>query len=399
MITEVSIKLTEDYCGKCGICYSICPSEALSLDVNKGELKIDIEKCQVCGICASACPSSAIELAYYDYKSLINYIEKQKVTLKTKNLVIMCRGSSPPSCEILDILKEQNVNKFISLRLPCVGRLPTEFYLKAFTIGINKIIVVQCEEDFCRFEKGSKINIRRVLLLQTLLEQFGYERDILTIIKSSLKAVYDTDECIGCDKCESICPYDAIEAQPFSTPQINLEKCTGCGACALVCPYLAMQLKGFEYESLSQMIQRHKAKIEELKVKGVSPIVLVFCCQWAEFSALDYARDGFVRENVIIVEIPCFNALDPYQVLEALTSGFDGVLAIVCSEEDCKLKEGRDTAERNTLALKRVLNNLNLADRFEVCINSPRYTSDFDSKLESFITKISSLPDMVAVYK
>ncbi len=393
-VLERAIKLNEDQCGKCQLCYSICPFEAISLDTNTGLVIIDIEKCQVCGICASICPSDAIESAYYDYKSLTDYVREQMKALETKTLVIMCRGSSPPSCEILDVLKEQNVRGFVPLRTPCVGRLSTEFYLQALLLGINKIIAVQCDADFCRFDKGSEINTRRVLLLRALLKQLGFGSDVLTIIKNPLKAVYDTEKCVGCDKCEFICPYKAIEAQPLATPQINFEACKGCGACALVCPHLAIQLKGFEYQPSSQAIQKYRAEVEKLKVNGISPVVLVFCCQWAEFSALDRGRDGFVRENAIIVEIPCYKGLDPVQVLEALRSGFDGVLAIVCSEEDCKLKEGRETAERNVSALRKVLAKLDLAERFEICTASPRYIGDFDSKLESFIAKIASLLKM-----
>jgi coenzyme F420-reducing hydrogenase delta subunit/Pyruvate/2-oxoacid:ferredoxin oxidoreductase delta subunit len=391
MISEAeAIRLDEDRCSKCRTCYSICPFEAISLDSDTGGMKIDAEKCQVCGICASVCPSSNIEIAYYDYQSLVDQLETQKEALKLDTLVIMCRGSSPPSCEILDVLKEQNVREFIPLRVPCVGRISPEFYLKALAIGIKKIIAVQCEEDFCRFKKGSEINIRRVAGLQILLDQLGYGK-VLTIIKNPLQAVYDTKKCVGCDKCEFICPYNAIEAQPLATPQINFEKCQGCGACALVCPHLAIQLNGFEYDRLSQTIRNYKVEAEKLKSEGISPIVLVFCCQWAEFSALDRVRNGFLRENAAIVEIPCFNGLDPSQVLEAFTSGFDGVLAIICSDEDCKLSEGREAAKRNISALEIVLKKLNLANRFEVCPSSPRYLGDFDSKLDSFIAKISSL--------
>ena len=390
-VLERAIKLSEEQCGKCGLCYSICPFEAISLDTNTGLVMVDIEKCQVCGICASICPAGAIESAYYDYKSLTGYVREQMKALETKTLVIMCRGSSPPSCEILDVLKEQNVRGFIPLRIPCVGRLSAEFYLQALLLGINKIIAVQCDADFCRFKEGSQINTRRVLLLRALLKQFGFGSDVLTIIKNPLKAVYDTGKCVGCDKCEFICPYKAIKAQPLATPQIDIEACKGCGACALVCPHLAIQLKGFEYQPSFQVIQKYGAEAERLKAAGISPVILVFCCQWAEFSALEQARNRFVRENAIIVEIPCYNGLNPMQVLEALRSGFDGVLVIACSEEDCKLKEGRKIAERNVSALRKVLDKLDIAERFEICTASPRYIGDFDSKLESFIAKIASL--------
>ncbi len=318
---SILIEVNEDRCSKCGLCYSICPFEAILVEENTGRLRIDTEQCQLCGICVSIRPSLSIEIAYYNYNSLVSYVKEQAEALQTKTLVIMCRGSSPPSCEMADVLKEQSVSEFIPLRVPCVGRLDPQFYLKALTLGINKIIAIQCDEDSCRFKKGSEINTRKVKGLQILLEQLEYGGDTLTLIKNTQKAVYDTEKCVGCDKCEYTCPYGAIEVLPFATPQINFDECKGCGACALVCPHLAMQIKNFEYETIFQKVEGYKSKVEELKVKGVSPLTLVFCCQWAEFPALDNRRDGFFRENIAIVEeVPCFNGLDPAYVLQASRS-------------------------------------------------------------------------------
>ncbi len=393
MIQEaVAIKLNEDYCSKCGLCCAVCPFEAISLDANTGKVEIDAEKCQFCGMCASTCPSLAIELAYYDEKALINHVREQREALGTGTLVAMCRGSSPPSGEILDVLKEQNVKEFIPVRVPCVGRLsPGSFYLKALSVGINKIVAIQCDRSSCRYKRGSEINIRRLQVLRVVLEQLGYKGEVLTILENPLKAVYATEKCVGCDKCEFICPYGAIEAQPFATPQVDLEACKGCGACAIVCPHIAIQLQGFEYEPSSQAIQEYGVEARKLKASGTSPIVLVFCCQWAEFSTLDHIENGFIRPNVMIAPIPCFNALDPVHVLDALVSGFDGVLAVVCRDEDCKLDEGRGMAEDNLLALERTLERLNLRERFEILKTSPRYVGSFDTELDSFVLKISSL--------
>jgi len=391
---EAAVKVIEDSCSRCKLCYSVCPFEAISLNTDTGEVRIEADKCQVCGICSSTCPSSAIEMAYYSYESLTDYLKEQSKTSNRKALVIMCRGTSSPSCEIPDVLKEQNLSEFIPLRVPCVGRLSPEFYLQALNIGIDKIIAIQCEEDFCRYKKGSEINMRRVMALQVFLEQFGYGKDVLKIIKNRFKAVYDTEKCVGCDKCEFICPYDAIEIQSFSTPQVT-EICKGCGACAVVCPHSALQVRGFEYETSVQMIQNYKAKVQEKKAKGISPVVLAFCCQWAEFAALDSSNDGFFRENAVVIEIPCLSKLDPVQILQALRSGFDGVLAFGCAEDDCKFKEGREIAEQNITVLQKVLDRLNFSDRFEVYYGSPRYVGEFNLALSSFITKVSTLTERV----
>jgi len=388
---EVAVKINDDYCGRCTICYSVCPFEAISRNENTGEVKIDIEKCQVCGICSSACPVSAIETIYYNVDELTRYVEGKMNELESRNLVLTCRGSSPESCELVEMLQKLNVKDFIPLRLPCVGRVPTEFLMKALAKGVKKIVAIRCEEDFCRFKKGSKTNAHRFLLAKNILKQLGFEEDTLTVLEASKKAEYDTEKCVGCDKCTFICPYGAIEAKPWATPEINFDVCVGCGACALVCPHLAIQLKGFEYDSITQQIKNQIAKIKSGKSKGLKPAILVFCCSWAEFSALDDVRKGSVPENVVLMEIPCAKGLDPVHVVQALNHGFDGVLAVTCSKEDCKLEEGKEIAERNIAALKKVLQKQRLSERFEHCVSSPRHPKDFDLKLEFFMKKIASL--------
>jgi len=391
---RVAIKINNEFCSGCTVCRSVCPYEAIFKEESTGEIKIDIEKCQVCGLCSSACPAQAIDLVYYDDDSLIAYAERLMKQKKSKTLVLTCRGNSPAPCEMAEILKQKGVRSFVSLRLPCVGRVSTEFLLRTLVQGANKIVVMQCEEGFCRFKKGSEVNANRLVLTQATLNQLGFRDDTLGFIQISNKVIYDTQKCVGCDKCTFICPYEAIEAMSLATPQIDQEKCIGCGACALVCPHLAIQLKGFEYEPISEMIVDLGAQAKKLKSEGVKPVVLVFCCQWSEFSALDTVNSSSLTKNAMVLEVPCSKGLDPAHVVEAFYAGFDGVLAVTCAEKDCKLEKGVETAELNAAVLRKTLNNLRLEDRFEICTASPRYISDFNSKLKNFLGKVSSSPTM-----
>jgi len=387
---KVAIEINNNYCSVCTTCRLVCPFKAVFLDESTDQIKIDLEKCQVCGLCSSACPAQAIDLVYYDDDSLVSYTKKLMKQKRSKTLVLTCRGSSPAPCEMVDMLKEKGVRSFVSLRLPCVGRVSPEFLLRTLALGAKKIVVMQCEEGFCRFKKGSEVNARRLTLTQATLNQLGFKDDTLSFIQISNKAIYDTQKCVGCDKCTFICPYEAIEAQSLATPQINQERCVGCGACTLVCPHLAIQLKNFEYEPVSKQILDCGVRASELKSKGMKPVVLVFCCQWAEFSTLDSVNPSPLPKNVMLLEIPCFKGLDPVHVVEAFYAGFDGVLAVTCAEKDCKLEEGRETAELNAAVLKKTLAKLRLDDRFEVSTASPRFVGDFNSKLEDFLKKVSS---------
>jgi coenzyme F420-reducing hydrogenase delta subunit len=194
----------------------------------------------------------AIEVVYYNYDSLLQYLKEVQEKCKSDTLVLMCRGNSPSSCEMEEILDKEglNIKNYIPLRLPCSGRVPTEFVFKALKNGIKRVVSIQCEDEFCRFKEGTKINTRRMTLGKAVLTQFGLNKDTFRVVKYSRKVVYDTKKCVGCDKCVYICPYGAIEAEPFATPRILQEKCMGCGACALVCPHNAIQVKGFEFENV-----------------------------------------------------------------------------------------------------------------------------------------------------
>ena len=384
-----AININQDFCSKCSICHSICPYEAIKRDPETGKVEIDIQKCQVCGICYSACPVMAIEIVYYDYDSLLTYVKVMQEKCKSDTLVLMCRGNSPSTCEVEEILKEQglSVKNFIPLRLPCSGRVPTEFVFRVLKCGIKNVVSIQCEDEFCRFKEGTRISTRRMLLGRAVLEQFGLSKDALKVVKYSRKVVYDTEKCVGCDKCVFICPYKAIEAEAFATPRILYENCMGCGACALVCPHSAIQVKGFEFEDV---MRRYADAAKRLKEEGKFPVILVFVCQWSEFQALDNPEN--LLKKAVVMEIPCFKALDPVHIANAFRDGFDGVMAVVCPTEDCKLEEGKETAERNVTVLKDVLKKIGLLERFELFTASPRCVGDFGKKLDEFVKKIASLP-------
>ena len=385
-----AVNINQDLCSKCSICHSICPYEAIKRDLETGKVEIDLQKCQVCGICYSACPVLAIEMVYYDYESLLKYVRTMREKCKSDTLVLMCRGNSPSTCEVEEILRDQGLKKgnYIPLRLPCSGRVPTEFIFQVLKLGIKNVVSIQCEDAFCRFKEGTKISTRRMLLGRKVLEQFGLSKDALRVVKYSRKVIYDTDKCVGCDKCVFICPYKAIEAEPFATPKILHDYCMGCGACALVCPHSAIQVKGFEFEDV---LKRYTEAARKLKAEAKFPVVLVFVCQWSEFQALDDPQSPLFKKAVVL-EVPCFKALDPVHVVNALRNGFDGVMAVMCSTEDCKLQEGGEIVERNMAVLKDALKKMELLERFELFTASPRCVGDFNLKMEEFSKKIASLP-------
>jgi coenzyme F420-reducing hydrogenase delta subunit len=106
---------------------------------------------------------------------------------------------------------------------------------------------------------------------------------------------------------------------------------------------------------------------------------------------LDDVQKGCLTDDITIVEIPCAKGFDPVLVLEALSAGFNGVLAVICPEELCKLEKGTYLGERNFSALRTVLKQYNLQNRFDSFRVSPKYPGEFKEKLENFKKKISSI--------
>jgi ferredoxin len=51
-----------DECSGCGSCVDECPSEAITIDEEKGIAVVDQDECVDCGACEEACPSQAIKV-------------------------------------------------------------------------------------------------------------------------------------------------------------------------------------------------------------------------------------------------------------------------------------------------------------------------------------------------
>ena len=381
-----AIAIRDELCSRCTVCLSVCPFEAISR--NEDRIVIDLDKCTLCGICASVCPSGAIVPYYYGSTALIEAMEAKRAR-ESASLVVACRGSTSPDDGLLEAIEGLNVERPILMRVPCVGRLPSVFYITAISMGIKQIVIVQCKQDFCRFDKGSVVNQRRVAMLRSLLKPFGYGSNTVTVIERAKQIEYDTAKCVGCDKCINVCPYGAIEAEPLSTPKVDYTKCTGCGTCAVVCPHVALEIHGHECARFAELIMKHADRRK--KTRAQSPAILVLCCQWAEFASLDQDHSGINESNAAVLEIPCFSKLDPINVFQALLYGFDGVLVVACSDDDCRSKESRLATENSMDVLRTGLRMMRLENRFRIHKTSPKNLGDFKNEVDSFTSEILAL--------
>ncbi|MFC1897349.1 hydrogenase iron-sulfur subunit [Chloroflexota bacterium] len=376
-VERVALELNEDYCSNCSTCVSLCPFEAIKRDTDTGKTILEIEKCQVCGICYSTCPAGAIDTIYYDIDSLTRYLERVRQEYGSNTLVIMCKGSAPDFAEVKSIF---GVTEFIPLSVPCVGRIPEEAFLKAINMGIEKINVLACDEDYCRFDRGSLVTGRKILALNILLEQLGYGKEVITLKRNSLKVKADTDLCIACGNCVFYCPYDAAKLESPGAVTFDLAACRGCGLCVAMCPALALELENWEGERISTLISQLSSQMEQ-------PKILVFRCQWAVLPSLN----GESSPHISYIDLPCASRVDKFHVLEALQNGVDGVLIAACSEEDCKQERTSGKAQHSIEGLRETLSQIGLQERLHFCTVAPRYPEKFDKELEQFSQKIEAI--------
>ncbi|MFX1259091.1 MAG: 4Fe-4S binding protein, partial [Promethearchaeota archaeon] len=85
---------------------------------------------------------------------------------------------------------------------------------------------------------------------------------------SGIVAEVNPENCIGCGKCESVCPYNAIEliesVKDFEEISLIIKKsfinsalCKGCGTCAATCPNGAISIMQFDFDQISAMIESY----------------------------------------------------------------------------------------------------------------------------------------------
>ena len=365
----VAVKLKEEYCSRCSICSALCPFEAIRKEPETGKVILDIEKCQVCGLCYSTCPAQAISTIYYDMDSLTGYLKRAKQEYESDTLTILCRGSTP---DLGGIEKLFGVSRFIPLFVPCVGRMPGEVFLIALTMGINKINILACDADYCRFDKGSLVAGRKSMALNLLLEQLGYGKEVINLKRNSLKVIVDRDKCIACGNCVFYCPYHAAKLENGSA-SFDLSLCRGCGLCVALCPAMALELDNWEGERISALISKLSSEMKK-------PRILVFRCQWAVLPPIDERFSS----NVRAIDLPCAARVDMLHILEAFRNGVDGVLVAACHEEECKQEKASQKAQRLVAALQNRLSEIGLGDRLRFCFVAPRYPETFTQELRQF---------------
>jgi Pyruvate/2-oxoacid:ferredoxin oxidoreductase delta subunit len=58
------ISRDEEKCVHCGLCTSVCATQALDIDRASMEVRFDYEKCVACELCVKVCPVRAMQVYF-----------------------------------------------------------------------------------------------------------------------------------------------------------------------------------------------------------------------------------------------------------------------------------------------------------------------------------------------
>ena len=63
-VAPVAQRISRDdvSCIHCGMCTALCPTKALSLNIETRLVEFDDETCSACGMCTKICPVKAMEM-------------------------------------------------------------------------------------------------------------------------------------------------------------------------------------------------------------------------------------------------------------------------------------------------------------------------------------------------
>ncbi len=172
-------KFKEDMCSACGMCISVCKSEALSfVEDEEGNRKVVVDKvkCKGCGLCIATCPSGVIFQKHGFEVSPSELKEKITHFLKISNIkliVFICNWSIFPGL--------QNSESPTLIKTPygiiitmCSGRINPELILHAFKQGAWGVMASGCPPEECEHDGNYKAR-RKILLLKNILKQINIE--------------------------------------------------------------------------------------------------------------------------------------------------------------------------------------------------------------------------------
>ena len=162
-----------DRCSRCGLCYAICPHNAIVIgDV----FKVDPAFCKGCGLCYPTCPSRAITLMNMEDHQLLRMVEKAfEHSDKPRILAFLCYWCSYASADLMGV-NRLDLPPFRSIRVRCSASLNPDVVARILIENkADGVLIAGCPPKNCHHIHGNYIEDRRIRLLKRVLREMGID--------------------------------------------------------------------------------------------------------------------------------------------------------------------------------------------------------------------------------
>ncbi|MFN8510228.1 MAG: 4Fe-4S binding protein [Deinococcaceae bacterium] len=271
----------------CTACQDACPHEAVQIEPDQGEVRLDPQLCTGCGLCVLACPSGALE---YDTEACMVALKQQENRAKlccsqvqTGSPAVRCLARLTPgilavsqawektlvlqhgdcsSCAVgsgsvpasLDGLIEQtqrhrNGFQWFDISIEEHDTAPRQVSrrgaLGELFSSARRMVAHLIPERPLPFVDWNEIENRTPSDWQWRLKSIRLPSSASTPVFWPTPKV--DDSCILCPVCTNVCPTEAIgrEILPDGSFELRLNPaaCTGCRACDVSCPPQAISMQ------------------------------------------------------------------------------------------------------------------------------------------------------------
>lgn len=177
-------EVNNDNCGKCGICRSVCPYEAITIPEDDYP-EFDSLLCQSCGLCVSSCPTRALETPSYGY-DLVDAQTEAILSEKTGGVIIgyICDDCGYNLLDTAGFVEAEYTSSFVPIYVNCMSNLSLRNVLNAVKHGADGVMLVGCVKDRCHFLKGTDRSRGQMEIIESFFKSTGVKTPI-AILESS----------------------------------------------------------------------------------------------------------------------------------------------------------------------------------------------------------------------
>jgi heterodisulfide reductase subunit A len=177
--------LNEDNCGKCGICRSVCPYNAIIIPEDEHP-QFNPELCQSCGLCVSSCPTHSLETPNFGFDLIDAQVDAIISEGGNDPLIIgfCCDDCGYNLLDTVGFEKTHYTANFVPIYVNCMSNLSLRHVLNSIHKGADGIILVGCVKDRCHFLRGTQRSKGQMHVINDFFKFIGISTPI-QILESS----------------------------------------------------------------------------------------------------------------------------------------------------------------------------------------------------------------------